>query len=134
MADDDGSGETSDGKGAGRKGEPSHKRVELVDPGDPSTAGLPGYIGVGLLGGFVLGFGPLRDAVQGNGPFEEAMLRFVACLLVCVAAASVLGRLLDNAEGDEPEARPDEPERRASVDDGRIDDGDVDRATEAGST
>ena len=50
-----------------------------------------------MLGGIVLGFGPLRDAVQGNGPFEEAMVRFVACLLVCLVSAGLLGRLLDNA-------------------------------------
>lgn len=73
------------------------KRVELIDQGDPSSSALPGYIGVGLIGGFILGFGPLRDAVQGVGPFEDAMVRFLACILVCVAAASILGRILESA-------------------------------------
>lgn len=82
-------------------GAPGTKRVELVDTGAPARAGMPGYIGVGLLGGFVLGFAPLRDAAQGNGPFEDAMVRFVACLLVCLVAASVLGRLLDDAPPEE---------------------------------
>lgn len=97
---DNGADDGSDGSGgdAGKgSGDGSTKKVELVDEVDPSSAGLPGYIGIGLLGGFILGFDPLRDAAQGNGPFEDAMVRFVACLLACVAAASIIGRLLDNA-------------------------------------
>jgi len=79
------------------------KRVELVDEGDPASSGLPGYIGLGLIGGMVLGYGPLRDAIGGTGPFEDAMLRFVACVLVCVAGASIIGRILESAPpADEP--------------------------------
>ncbi len=95
MADETTDGGAKDDRDA--KKERSSKRVELVDGVDPAAAGLPGYIGVGLLGGVVLGFGPLRNAVTGNGPFEDALLGFVACLLVCVAGASAIGRLLDNA-------------------------------------
>ncbi len=79
------------------------KRVELIDAGDPASSGLPGYIGVGLIGGMILGYGPLRDAIGGSGPFEDAMIRFVACVLACVAAASVIGRILESAPpADEP--------------------------------
>jgi len=87
------------------------KRVELIDDPDRSGDGLPGYIGVGLIAGIVLGSGPLRHAVQGTGPFEDAMLRFLACILVCVAAASFIGRILDSA----PPARDD-----AEVDAGSV--------------
>jgi hypothetical protein len=89
------------------EGKPGTRRVELVDTGAPTRDGMPGYIGVGLLGGVVLGFAPLRDAVQGNGPFEDAMVRFVACLLVCLVAASVLGRLLDDAPPEGPTTEGD---------------------------
>ena len=88
------------------------KRVELIDQGDPASAGLPGYIGVGLIGGVILGLGPLGDAVRGVGPFETAMVRFLACVLVCVAAASIVGRILDGAppEDDGPSrTSADEP-------------------------
>jgi hypothetical protein len=98
--------------------ETATRRVELIDASDRVRPGLPGYIGVGLLGGFALGFGPLRDAAQGNGPFEDAMVRFVACLLVCVVSASVIGRLLDSA----PAAGGDEGEDGASGREGAADD------------
>lgn len=78
-------------------GTPSTRRIELVDTGAPRRAGMPGYIGVGLLAGVVVGLGPLRDAALGNGPFEAAMIRFAARLLVCLVAANLLGRLLDGA-------------------------------------
>ncbi|MEM9563393.1 MAG: hypothetical protein AAGA93_12285 [Actinomycetota bacterium] len=98
MADDATAAADGDAKDATK--ESSSKRVELVDGVDPAVAGLPGYIGVGLLGGVALGFGPLRNAVTGNGPFEDALLGFIACLLVCLAGASAIGRLLDNAAAD----------------------------------
>lgn len=82
----------------------NQKKKKKDDADDPSAPALPGYIGVGMLGGIVLGFDPLRDAAQGNGAFEDAMIRFVACLLVCVAAASVIGRLLDSAPPEEVDA------------------------------
>lgn len=87
--DDDESGDDKDNK-KGKKG------ADAEEHPDPSRAGLPGYIGVGLLGGIVVGFGPLQDAAQGNGPFEDAMLRFLACVLFCLLAASLIGRLLDS--------------------------------------
>jgi len=98
------------------------KRVELIDEGDPASSGLPGYIGVGLIGGMGLGYGPLRDAIGGAGPFEDAMLRFVACVLVCVAAASIIGRILESAPpADEP--APEEADTtRASVGPTGVDD------------
>ena len=78
------------------------KRVELVDTGE-RAGGLPSSIGIGLIGSLVVGFGPLRDAAQGNGPFEDAMTRYVACLLVCLIGASVLGRILDSAPAESRE-------------------------------
>jgi hypothetical protein len=72
--------------------------------------------GPSVLGGVVVGFGPLRDAAQGNGPFEDAMIRFVGCVLFCLVAASMIGRYLDNIpfedddEGDvDPEADGETP-------------------------
>lgn len=71
------------------------------DPNDPNAPGLPGFVGVGLLGGVIVGFDPLRDAVRGYGPFDTAMLRFLACVLVCVTAASLIGRLIDSVPRDD---------------------------------
>lgn len=71
------------------------KRVELIDDGESSNA--TSYIGLGLIASLIVGFSPLLDAIQGNGSFENAMLRFLACIAVCVVAAAVLGRLLDSA-------------------------------------
>lgn len=82
------------------------KRVELVDDGD-RTGGLPSSIGLGLIGSLVVGFGPLRDAAQGNGPFEGAIARYLACLLVCLVGASVLGRILDSAPPETPDPAGD---------------------------
>jgi hypothetical protein len=72
------------------------KRIELVEPagGDHRTQ----RIGLGLLLSLVLGFGPLRDAVVGNGSFEGAVGRFLICVAVSEAAVLVLGRLLDGAQ------------------------------------
>lgn len=69
--------------------------MELVESGARS-GGAP-YIGLGLIGSLIIGFDPLRDAFQGNGTFESAMFRFLACVGVCVFGASVVGRLLDSA-------------------------------------
>lgn len=71
------------------------KRVELIDDGDSSNA--TSYIGLGLIASLIVGYSPLLDAIQGNGSFENAMLRFLACIAVCVVAAAVIGRLLDSA-------------------------------------
>ncbi len=71
------------------------KRVELID--DTDSSNTTSYIGLGLLASLIVGFSPLLDAIQGNGTFENAMLRFLACLAVCVVAATVLGRMLDSA-------------------------------------
>lgn len=71
------------------------RRVELIDDGDSSNA--TSYIGLGLIASLIIGFSPLLDAIQGNGPFENAMLRYLACLAVSVTAASIIGRMLDNA-------------------------------------
>lgn len=72
------------------------KRIELIDD-DPDGSSVTSYIGLGLIGSLIIGFSPLRDAVVGNGPFEDAMLRFLACVAVSVGAATVIGRLLDSA-------------------------------------
>ncbi len=91
------------------------KRVELIDEGDPASSGLPGYIGVGLIGGMIVGYGPLRDAMGGTGSFEDAMLRFVACVVVCVAAASIIGRLLESAPPAEEPAKSENEAASAPV-------------------
>ncbi|MEM8925087.1 MAG: hypothetical protein AAGD35_16400 [Actinomycetota bacterium] len=69
------------------------KRMELVVERSGSTR--TSLIGLALLASLVLGFGPLRDAATGAGPFELAIGRFLLVLAVCVIAASVLGRMLD---------------------------------------
>ncbi len=79
------------------------KRVELVD--ETSSSDLPAYIGLGLIASLIIGFGPLADAFEGHGSFESAITRFLACVGVCVVAATVLGRILDSAP---PEELPDE--------------------------
>lgn len=73
------------------------------EPEEPEPTNRLRLIGVGLIASVVVGFAPLRDAVQGNGSFENAMLRFVLCFGACVLAASVIGRLLDGAPPPEPE-------------------------------
>ena len=128
-ADDEGSARTADGSGG------STKVVELVDRVDPASAGLPGYIGVGMLGGVLLGLDPLRDAAQGNGPFEDAMFRFLACLLVCIAAASIIGRLLDGARGDErDDDQRAQPAAKEPIDIDRTGDDQPDRQADVGSS
>ncbi len=72
------------------------KRVELIDEGQSSNA--TSYIGLGLIASLIVGAAPLLDALNGNGPFESAMLRYLACLAVCVVAAATLGRMLDSAQ------------------------------------
>lgn len=89
------------------------KRVELIDDGESSNA--TSYIGLGLIASLIVGFSPLLDAIQGNGSFENAMLRFLACIAVCVVAAAVIGRLLDSA--------PTEAEHAATQGDGLATDG-----------
>lgn len=89
------------------------KRVELVDEGESSSA-TP-YIGLGLIGSLIVGFAPLLDAIQGNGPFESAMLRFLACVAVSVGAAAIIGRILDSAP---PAGAGADPEGGAEVDGG----------------
>ena len=71
------------------------KRVELIDEGQSSNA--TSYIGLGLIASLIVGSAPLLDALNGNGPFENAMLRYLAVLAVCVIAAATLGRMLDSA-------------------------------------
>lgn len=71
------------------------KRIELVTRRDQPHRGT--QIGFGLLSSLVVGYSPLRDALQGNGSFENAIGRYLACLAFCVAAALVIGRLLDAA-------------------------------------
>ncbi len=73
------------------------------EPTPPEPMNRLRLIGVGLIASVVIGYPPLRDAIQGNGPFENAMLRFVLCFGACVLAASVIGRLLDGAPPPEPE-------------------------------
>ncbi|MGF1599690.1 MAG: hypothetical protein ACFCVK_22715 [Acidimicrobiales bacterium] len=81
------------------------RRVELIDR--TTNDNRPQRVGLGLLASLVVGFGPLDDAFSGNGSFEGAMFRFGVCVVGCVAAALVLGRLLDSAPPPEDEAGPD---------------------------
>lgn len=89
------------GKKKGRKDDESED-AEAAEGDEESTDGpaeepsaRAGYIGLGLVGSLVVGFDPLRDAFQGNGSFENAILRFLACAAVCVIGASTIGRLID---------------------------------------
>lgn len=80
--------ESEDGK-KGKKG-----KKDKDEPAEEPSA-RAGYIGLGLVGSLVVGFDPLRDAFQGNGSFENAILRFLACVAVCVLGAGTIGRLID---------------------------------------
>ena len=81
------------------------KRIELVAHRDQPHRSS--QIGLGLLASLLVGYSPLRDALQGNGSFENAIGRYLACLAFCVAAALVIGRLLDAA----PEPEDTAPDR-----------------------
>jgi hypothetical protein len=77
------------------------KRVELVSERPPLNRSS--YIGLGLLASLVIGFRPLSDAFFGNGSFEGAVARFVVVVIFCIAASSMLGRLLDSAPEEDDE-------------------------------
>lgn len=79
------------------------KKVELVAHRDQPHRTT--QIGFGLLSSVVVGFSPLTDALQGNGSFENAIGRYLACVAFCVAAALVIGRLLDAAPAAEARNR-----------------------------
>ena len=81
------------------------KKVQLVV--EPEGSSRAPHIGFGLLASVVVGFAPLSDAFQGNGSFEGAIGRFLACVAFCVVAAVLLGRVLDSAP---PEAATDASE------------------------
>ena len=83
------------------------KRVELID--EDASSNATSYIGLGLLASLIVGFSPLLDAIQGNGTFESALLRYLACLAVCVVAATILGRMLDSAPADDHGSGDDAP-------------------------
>lgn len=83
------------------------KRVELVS--DREVENRTSYVGLGLLASLIVGWGPLADALFGHGSFEGALGRFVACVAVCVAGASSLGRLLDSAPRAETNEEGDPP-------------------------
>ncbi|MCP3993196.1 MAG: hypothetical protein GY724_29305 [Actinomycetia bacterium] len=82
----------------------SGRRIELIS--NRQSPHRTSYIGLGLLTSLVVGYGPLTDALFGNGSFEGALGRFIACVAVCVFGASSLGHLLDNAP--EAEDREDD--------------------------
>ena len=91
-----------DKKGKSGKEDKKGKKAEQDEPDEEVTKRTQ-YIGLGLIASVIVGFSPLRDALQGNGSFENAMFRFLACFVVCVFAASVLGRMVDAAPEPEPE-------------------------------
>lgn len=99
------------------------KRVELIDEGQSSNA--TSYIGLGLIASLIVGSGPLLDALNGNGSFENAMLRYLACLAVCVIAAAMLGRMLDSAQfnnSDDAEAGDSSPNQDLDAENALISD------------
>lgn len=65
------------------------------------------YVGLALIMSVIVGFGPLRDAFQGNGSFESAMIRFLACVVACLIGASILGRMVDSVDRDHSVADDD---------------------------
>lgn len=54
-------------------------------------------IGAGLVLSILVGWDPLNDAVTGTGPFEDAVVRFVACVVICVGGAAFVGAVLDQS-------------------------------------
>ncbi|MEM9655826.1 MAG: hypothetical protein AAGA65_27315 [Actinomycetota bacterium] len=104
-ADSDGDEGSEDGGKKKDKGDKKGKDKPDDPPEEPSARA--GYIGLGLVGSLVVGFDPLRDAFQGNGSFENAVLRFLACVAVCVIGAGTIGRLID-ASTPNPRELPDE--------------------------
>jgi hypothetical protein len=104
-SDDDKKSKDDDKKS---KKDKSDKKAKKGDDGPPTF--LPSSIGIGLLASLVVGFGPLRDAVGGHGPFEAAMLRYLACLVACLVGASIVGRLVDGAPPPEAASPADQPD------------------------
>lgn len=84
----------------------SKKKGKNDEPGE--SGNRLRIVGLGLIASIVVGFSPLRDAAQGNGSFENAMMRFLACFVVCVLAASIIGRILDGAPPPKPAGKSDE--------------------------
>jgi hypothetical protein len=112
----DAEGEDSGDKDGDKDGDKKDKKDKKKDkdkgkdepPEEPSARA--GYIGLGLVGSLIVGFDPLRDAFQGNGSFENAIFRFLACVAVCVVGAGTIGRMIDASAPDPEEANPDEVE------------------------
>ncbi|MGH1492440.1 MAG: hypothetical protein ACRBK7_24135 [Acidimicrobiales bacterium] len=73
-----------------------------------------------MIASLIVGSAPLLDALNGNGPFENAMLRYLACLAVCVIAAATIGRMLDNAAqgDDDPNSAVDGPDGASGIEPG----------------
>jgi len=110
MADGAGTGRDGSDRAVGdaeTAGSRPQRRVELVEPAAPDD-GHNARIGLALLASLVIGFGPLRDAALGNGPFPQAIARYLVCLAACVGAMLVLGRLLDGAPEPEVDSGPPE--------------------------
>lgn len=102
----------ADGDDSGDKKDKKEKKDKKKDKGKDGPAEEPsaraGYIGLGLVGSLIVGFDPLRDAFQGNGSFENAIFRFLACVAVCVVGAGTIGRMIDASAPSPEEANPDE--------------------------
>jgi len=81
------------GKGKGKK----NKGTAAAAAAGPAPVNRLSFIGLGLLASPIIGFSPLSDALTGNGPFENAIARFVACVAFSVTAAAIIGRLLESA-------------------------------------
>lgn len=86
------------------------KKDEKKGPPDEPPSARAGYIGIGLVGSLFVGFDPLRDAFLGNGSFEGAVVRYLACVAVCVVGAGTIGRLIDASAPDPSEGDGDEVE------------------------
>lgn len=94
--DDATADEESDETESGDSGDEDKKdKKKDKDGSSEEPSARAGYIGLGLVGSLVVGFDPLRDAFQGNGSFENAIFRFLACVAVCVVGAGTIGRLID---------------------------------------
>ncbi|MEM7339753.1 MAG: hypothetical protein AAF467_13955 [Actinomycetota bacterium] len=64
---------------------------------------------------FVVGFDPLSDAITGTGSYESALIRFVACVVFCMAGGAFVGAVLDQS----PEPTSDSVDSSSPADAGR---------------
>ena len=58
-------------------------------------------LGLAMVVSLVVGYPAMLDAATGVGPLADALVRYLVVLAACVAAAMLIGYLLDSAERSE---------------------------------